>query len=150
MPDSKNERKNVKLGVKKERKKEIMKFLIIFTKFAFAGNYVKSQQFLLDNGVKISQAQYYKIINRTEQEAFTELSKLGQNYLTIVADMGAKLRTYEHQIIQELSKERPNQTKINGYVSLVKLQPLLSAYDKQVKRLIERKDNKIVNPEIRN
>lgn len=114
------------------------KFLIIYSKFLFDGSYLKAKDWLSEQGIKVKKTDYYKTLQNSEEESFQELAKIGKNYFTIVAEMGIKLRGFEREVLHEVLKKKPNPVKINAFLGLMKIQPLLSAYDKQVKRLIER------------
>jgi len=112
--------------------------LIVHSKLLFPGNYKDANEWLLEQDIKLSKSRYYEIIQEQEDDAFTRLAKRGKNYLPIVADMGDKLEAFELMILKEVQKKRPNPIKINTYLSLIKIQPLRSAYDKQVKRLMDK------------
>jgi len=137
----KNETNSLTVGTKKGTLRNDFftpkKFLILYSRIIFDGNYKKATEWLEEQGFKVSKATYYRTIMNGEEEAFESLAHIGKNYYQIVENMRVKLQGFEREMINELQKKKPNPVKINGYLQLMRIQPLLSAFDKQVKRLIE-------------
>lgn len=119
---------------------------IVYSKLLFPNKYKEANKWLLDQEIKIGKSQYYEIIKEMETTAFSRLSNRGKNYLSIVADMGDKLELFHNKIIEELQKKKPNPVIINGFTQLIKIQPLFSAFDRQVKNLMEKvgEENKLL------
>ena len=117
--------------------------MIIDAHLLFPRHYKKANALLQDQGIKISESRYYAIIKEKNEDAFNTLASRGKNYFTILADMGAKLDLFENLIKEESMKKKPNPIKINAWSTLIKIQPLRSVYDNQVRRLMEktRKEN---------
>lgn len=112
--------------------------VIIDAHLLFPRHYKKANALLLEQGIKISESRYYAIIKEKNEDAFNTLANRGKNYFPILADMGAKLDLFENLIKEESMKKNPNPIKINAWSTLIKIQPLRSVYDNQVRRLMEK------------